>query len=426
MPYGHLIEGYLLFDLDNEPNQYGCEKFNRYAELNPLVGDSPFIIVKKGLCNPTQKVKNIEEAGGHAAIIINDKDEPPEKMFLADDGNGGEISIPAVLISLNDGNKLINYYTDKKPDKNNRIRLEIYFALEKSDNTVKYDIWFTPDQTKVYEFLNDFEKYQNLLGDNAILDMHYITYPFFSYNENSKTPVDDCLGSGLYCIRPSSDINDGALIALESIKQKCIYKFSYENNNIDKQYSKEIFWNYMKKIYSKCISTKTYNQVCSDKVINSLGIPIELIGQCVKDSFIGNDNEKMDKNYIKILKNKILDEEYSKRKRNYITRVPTLTINGRLFDGSWRADYVFDALCASLIKKPDACFKEGIEKEGGFSGPAVFIIIMVVLSINIILFILCKNLIKKKIMDRIESININSKIDDAVNTYFALKDSPSE
>ena len=54
------MEGYLLFDLNNEPNQYGCEKFNRYTELNPLVGDSPFIIVKKGLCNPTQKVKNIE------------------------------------------------------------------------------------------------------------------------------------------------------------------------------------------------------------------------------------------------------------------------------------------------------------------------------------------------------------------------------
>ena len=428
MPYGHLIEGYLLFDLDNEPNQYGCEKFNRYAELNPIVGDSPFIIVKKGLCSPTQKVKNIEEAGGHAAIIINDKDEPPEKMFLADDGNGGEISIPAVLISLNDGNKLINYYTDKKPDRNNRIRLEIYFALEKSDNTVKYDIWFTPDQTKVYEFLSDFEKYQKLLGDIAILDMHYITYPYFSYNENSKTPVDDCLGSGLYCIRPSSEINDGALIALESIKQKCLYKYSYENNNNinNNPYSKEIFWNYMKKLYSKCIITKTYDQSCSDKIINSLGIQTEQIEQCIKDSFIGNDNEKLNNNYIKILKNKILDEEYSKRKRNYITRVPTLTINGRLFDGSWRADYVFDALCASLIKKPDACFKEGIQKEGGFSGPAVFIIIMVVLSINIILFILCKNLIKKKIMDRIESININSKIDDAVNTYFALKDNPSD
>ena len=416
------MEGYLLFDLKNEPNQYGCEKFNRYTEINPLVGDSPFIIVKKGLCNPTQKVKNIEEAGGHAAIIINDKDEPIEKLFLADDGNGGDISIPAVLIGLNDGNKLINYYTQNKPDKNNRIRLEIYFALEKSDNTVKYDIWFTPDQTKVYDFLNDFEKYQKLLGDNAILGMHYITYPYFSYDANSNTPIDDCLGSGLYCIRPSSEINDGALIALESIKQKCIYKFTYENKDISN--SKELFWNYMKKLYLKCIITKNYNQICSDNI--ATGLKEEQIEQCIKDSFIGNDYEKQNKNYKKILKNKILDEEYSNRKKNYITRVPTLTINGRLYDGSWRADYVFDALCASLIKKPEACFKEGIQKEIGFSGPTVFIIIMIVLAINIILFILCKNLIKKKIMDRIESINIDSKIDDAVGTYFALKDKPSE
>ena len=420
------MEGYLLYDLKNEPNQYGCEKFNRYTELNPLVGDSPFIIVKKGLCSPTQKVKNIEEAGGHAAIIINDKDEPIEKMFLADDGNGGEISIPAVLINLNDGNKLINYYTENKPDKKNRIRLEIYFALEKSDNTVKYDIWFTPDQTKVYDFLNTFEKYQKLLGDNAVLGMHYITYPFFSYDANSNTPIDDCLGSGLYCIRPSSEINDGALIALESIKQKCIYKFIYENKNKDNPYSKELFWKYMNNLYTKCISTKNYNQECSDNAVSLAGLQLENINECIKDSFIGNSQEKQNKNYNKILKNKILDEEYSIRKKNFITRVPTLTINGRLYDGSWRAEYVFDALCASLIKKPDVCFKEGIQREIGLSGPAVFIIIMIVLAINVILFILCKNLIKKKIMDRIESIDINSKIDDAVNTYFALKDKPSD
>ena len=68
----------------------------------------------------------------------------------------------------------------------------------------------------------------------------------------------------------------------------------------------------------------------------------------------------------------------------------------------------------------------GIQREEGLSGPIVFIIIIIVLAINIILFILCKNLIKKKIMDRIESIDINSRIDDAVNTYFALKDNPSD
>ena len=85
---------------------------NRYTEENPNIGESPFILVKKGLCGYTQKVKNIEEAGGHAAIIINDKDEPPEKMFLADDGHGGDISIPAVIISLTDGNKIIDFYKE--------------------------------------------------------------------------------------------------------------------------------------------------------------------------------------------------------------------------------------------------------------------------------------------------------------------------
>ena len=420
------MEGYLLFDLKNEPNQYGCEKFNRYAEENPSVGDSPFIIVKKGLCSPTQKVKNIEEAGGHAAIIINDKEEPYEKMFLADDGNGGDISIPAVLISLNDGNKLINFYTSNKPDKNNRIRLEIYLALEKSDNTVKYDIWFTPDQIKVYEFMNNFQKYQKLLGENALLGMHYITYPFFSYDPNSNTPVDDCLGSGLYCVRPSNEVNDGALIALESIKQKCIYKYTYENQNKNNQISIDIFWNYMNKFYTKCISQNNFNQMCSDSAAALVGLQVNQIEQCISESFIGSLSEKQNQNYKKVLKNKILDEEFILRKKNFIARVPSLTINGRLYDGSWRAEYVFDALCASLIKKPDVCFKEEIQREGGFSGPAVFVIIMIVLTINIILFILCKNLIKKKIMDRIDSIDINSRIDDEVNKYFALKDKPSE
>ena len=166
--------------------------------------------------------------------------------------------------------------------------------------------------------------------------------------------------------------------------------------------------------------------MCSDSTAALVGLQVNQIEQCISESFIGALSEKQNQNYKKVLKNKILDEEFILRKKNFIARVPSLTINGRLYDGSWRAEYVFDALCASLIKKPDVCFKEEIQREGGFSGPAVFVIIMIVLTINIILFILCKNLIKKKIMDRIDSIDINSRIDDEVNKYFALKDKPSE
>ena len=48
-------------------------------------------------------------------------------MFLADDGQGSDIAIPAVLISLSDGQKLIEYYSSHPHDRFHRIRLEIIF-----------------------------------------------------------------------------------------------------------------------------------------------------------------------------------------------------------------------------------------------------------------------------------------------------------
>ena len=414
------MEGYLLFDTKNEGNQYGCKKFNKYTEENPVVGDSPFIIVKIGKCRTTEKVRNIEEAGGHAAIIVNDKIESFERMFLPDDGSGKDISIPAVLISLTDGQKLIEYYTSHPHDKSHRIRLEIQFSLEKTDNTVKYDIWFTPDQENVYKFLTDFKRYQELLGKKASLGVHYITYPYFSYDPNINKPIDDCLGSGLYCLKPENlGINDGSLIVLESIKQKCIYKFVYEKKAIPK----ELFWNYMTKFYEKCIlEKKNFNQKCSNNVMDLVQLDKKEIDRCIFDSFIGTSFDKQKEDYYKILKNKILDDEFEMRKRNYIIRVPSLLINGRLYDGSWRPENVFDALCASLIKKPNVCFTEGTQREGVFSTPSVFIIILIVFAINIILFILCKNFIKKKIIDRIQSTDIDSRIDTVVNSYIALRE----
>ena len=38
-------------------------------------------------------------------------------MFLADDGHEGDISIPAVIISRSDGDKIINYYLLHKDNK---------------------------------------------------------------------------------------------------------------------------------------------------------------------------------------------------------------------------------------------------------------------------------------------------------------------
>lgn len=304
------------------------------------------------------------------------------------------------------------------------IRLEIKFDIEKSSNIVKYDIWFTPDQESVYSFFKEFERYQAALGDLAVMDVHYITYPHFLYDPNSKSPKDDCLGSGLYCVRPGKITSDGALIVLESIRQKCVHKTIYKNDKLPEQ-KKTLFWNFMTKFNDKCIIAKqSFNKECSDEVLKEIGIPSEKIDECVKSSFAGSSSEKEKNGYEKILKNYILDQEFDMKKQFSITRVPSITINGRLYSGSLRPEYVFDAICASFMKKPEVCYTEGAfqRKAEGFSYQACLAIVVIVIAINVILFVLCKNFIKKRIEERINKSDITGRVDAVVNSYLALRD----
>ncbi len=373
------------------------------------------------MCSYTTKVRHIEEAGGHVAIIIDDKDEKVEEMFLADDGHEGDISIPAILISRTDGEKIINYYLLHKDNKEeiNKIRFEIKFDIENKNNTVNYDIWYTPDIENVYLFLKDFQKYNDALGDSAKIGVHFVTYPHFQYNENSNTPKDDCLGSGKYCIRPGKlGITDGSIIVIESIKQKCIFDHALKINK------KLQYWNFMSKFHDKCILKGNFNQICSNEVIEDVGINIEDINDCLYESFSATSYEKQQTEYQKIFKNTILDKEYELRKQYLINRVPSITINGRLYVGAWRPEFVFEALCASLTKKPEACYVEGkFQREArGFSFIGTCLVIFVVFFINIVLFVTCKRYIEIKMGERIKSSDIDKKIGTVVNSYMAMRE----
>lgn len=91
---------------------------------------------------------------------------------------------------------------------------------------------------------------------------------------------------------------------------------------------------------------------------------------------------------------------------------------------SWKADLVFESLCASLIDKPEACYMEVTFERNlkGVSLLAFLIILVVVLMINIGLFWTCKKIIKKGVEERVDSTDINNKIDNVVGSYLALRD----
>ena len=102
----------------------------------------------------------------------------------------------------------------------------------------------------------------------------------------------------------------------------------------------------------KCVlKENNFNQICSNEAVNYAGLSLEEVNKCLYHSIEGTTYEKENTQYQKIAKNKILDKEYQIRKEHLISRVPSLTINGRLYIGAWRPEYIFEAICAALIKK---------------------------------------------------------------------------
>jgi hypothetical protein len=108
IPYGQTIMGKIHHDIKNEK---GCDEYSLEdrTELARSADISPFYLAKRGTCSFVQKVRNMENIGVAVGIIIDDKAETIEKVVLSDDGTGGGIRIPSMLISKPDGLILLSW-----------------------------------------------------------------------------------------------------------------------------------------------------------------------------------------------------------------------------------------------------------------------------------------------------------------------------
>jgi hypothetical protein len=338
---------------------------------------------------------------------------------MSDDGRGRDITIPGILISRSDGQKLADFYRENKDNQKvlDSIVLEVDFEMEHSSNIVNYDIYMSSDNEAVYKLLKELYHYQKELNDQAILSVHYITFQSNLHNTITLVPVGNCMGAGKYCSQPGNfGISDGRVIVLENIRQKCIFKYATDNQNI------LLYFQYMENFYSRCLEqTQDFSEECASLVTVNLGIK-DAINSCIGDSWkpLNTWVSGEPKLYAE---NKILDEENQKRNKNLISFLPSVLINGRNFWGSLRADNIFEAICAGFKKKPDICYNEGaFTRSSSLGWFSITIIVILVIAANAVIFYFCKKYIRSKIVERIDSTDINHKINTVVTSYLALRD----
>lgn len=151
IPYGHSIIGHVWMDTTNMD---GCKEYEKEFDgmFDPDTDPSPIVLVERGNCSFVTKVRNIEHAGGRLALIIDDKKaENVEKVIMIDDGNGNGIRIPSMLINYDEGKKLKDYIL-----KDDHVSLMATFNMDRPDNRVEYDFWYTSSDDRALDFLRDF------------------------------------------------------------------------------------------------------------------------------------------------------------------------------------------------------------------------------------------------------------------------------
>lgn len=105
-----------------------------------------------------QKVRNMENIGVAVGIVVDDWAENIEEVLMSDDGTGGGIRIPSMLIGKGDGNKLLQWWQLATPEERQELVLMAEFVMPyESGNKVEWDFWMTSSSDRALDFLEDFE-----------------------------------------------------------------------------------------------------------------------------------------------------------------------------------------------------------------------------------------------------------------------------
>lgn len=135
---------------------------------------TPFFIAERGGCSFVKKVRNMEAIGVSVAIIIDDHEEDVDKVIMSDDGTGGGIRIPAMLLGKTDGKKLIQYLETASEQELEQTAVLAEFVMEKPDDRVEYDIWYTSSNDRALDFISDLKEHDSKFGDLVLMTPRFV------------------------------------------------------------------------------------------------------------------------------------------------------------------------------------------------------------------------------------------------------------
>jgi len=339
----------------------------------------PFILmVNRGECSFVQKAR-VAQSLGAAALIIADNvclcedEECTSKMttvtceqtipILADDGSGGDITIPTVMMFKDDADAL----KKEMRDGNSVVNIEMSWELPNMDS-VEYEFWTTPGGDPIANGLQkDWKAVAIGLGNTARFTPHQYIYDgaLSGCVQNGENICHTlCTNNGRYCATdPNNNLSfgiSGADVVTEGLRRLCIWMKYGEVDDVGVPY-----WTYLSEFIDSCDNNDHFtDNTCIQNVYNNANIDGTVIDTCMLDS--GGTSRDV--------RNVLLDIEISKAAEREVILLPAIYVNGISFRGSVSASEVFKAVCAGIDEEnaPQVCQQCGEACEASRTYPFLF------------------------------------------------------
>ncbi len=421
IPFNFYARGEII--ISKEDDEYGCENLKHNISIhNNESTNTKFrtnfviLLVKRGKCTFVSKVRNGQKIGVNMVIIINNSTEGIHNLIIADDGTGNDIYIPSAMINKKDGDKIYNFLQEN----NNKVYVIIDFLLNQNKK-IELETFFSSSEKKAYQLLINLSQYFPDFKNQIIYKPRYVSHKSPKYTKNNKNKITNCVSGGLYCYFPkkSTIVQDGEKIILENLRQKCIYKESFDKNDIN------IYFKYMEYFYNNCINIDKpdFSEKCSNNTLKNIGLKENNIYKCIAQSF----GVSYYSNSILQNDNSILKNDYDIQSYYYINSFPAVIINKTPIEGIIKENKIIEIMCYYAYERPDFCNNSQFNSNKEFD----FTFWIIIIGLFILLFLIigclifwCKKYIQMKVYNRIqyEDIDINGRINNVINNYFAIKE----
>lgn len=319
--FGRKVTALTLYAPANDLD--ACNETNR-TEIEgwPVVGPV-ILMVERGTCTFVEKTRHAQNIYASAVIVVDNVDEY-RLPYMADDGTGKDIQIPAMLINKNDG-AAIKKFVDEELKTEKPVIMTMAWDFQNVDNVVEWDFWTSADDdSSALQFKESFGEAVEVLGTNNTFTPHIFFRPKpYCKDLDLEECHHTCINKGRYCDHNLDRTNPFAYRAIqEDIRGICVFR------QVAAQGHPEIWFDYAAHVGKECQKEGDdyFLESCSVTFMRNLGIEEKEVKKCITDS--GGFDRDTD------AENTIMEGELKAAAEIGVLFEPSIYINGRHYSNS--------------------------------------------------------------------------------------------